>query len=125
MKRADKFLDDNPNYVKCLEVVDNDVLHRLADNELLHFQDSKSFLYKHPLAAQKKFEQECLEDLAALKKKSPEKFICEMTNVTQNIRRINSQIRQKKYKDEEMLRSWEENLMKAEFRLKILAELIK
>jgi hypothetical protein len=48
-----------------------------------------------------------------------------MTNVIQNIRRIKSQIKQKKYKDENMQRSWEENLMRAELRLKILSELIK
>ena len=125
MKRADKFLDDNPSYNKCLEIVDHDILHRQADNELLSFQETKSFLYKHPLAAQKKFEQECIEDLQKLKEKSPEKFIGEMTNVIQNIRRIKSQIKQKKYKDENMQRSWEENLMRAELRLKILSELIK
>lgn len=125
MKRADKFLDNNPTYNQCLEIVDQDILHRLADNELLNFQANKTFLYLHPLAAQKKFEQECIEDLLKLKKKSPEKFIAEMTNVVQNIRRIKSQIRQKKYKDEKMLRSWEENLMRSELRLKILSEILK
>ena len=125
MKRADNFLEDNPSYQKCLEVIENDILHRLADNELLNFQEHKSFLHKHPIAAQKKFEQECIEDLLQLKQISPEKFIAEMTNVMQNTRRIKSQIRQKKYKDENMLRSWEENLMRSELRLKIISELIK
>lgn len=125
MKRADNFLDDNPSYHKCLEVVENDVLNKLADNELKYFQEHKTFLYKHPLAAQKKFEQESLEDLIKLKKTAPLKFINEMTNVTQNVRRIKSQLKNKKYKNEEMKLSWEENLIRANMRLKILAELLK
>lgn len=125
MQVADNFLDDKPSYQKCLEVVEKDVSHRLADNELLHFQEHKFFLYKHPLAAQKKFEQESIEDLTKLKNSNPMQFINEMTNVTQNVRRIKSQIKNKKYKDEAMLLSWEENLMRASMRLKILAELLK
>lgn len=125
MKRADKFLDDNPSYELCKEIVENDILNRQADNELLYFQDHSIFLYKHPLAAAKKFEQECIEDLSALKKADPKKFIEEMTNVVQNIRRIKSQLKQKKYKDENMRLSWEENLLRAELRLKILSELLK
>ena len=124
MKRADNFLDDNPTYAQCLEIVDNDVLNRLADDELLHFQETKTFLYKHPLAAQKKFEQNTLDELMLLKEKNPEKFVTEMVNVVQNVRRIKSQIRQKKFKDDDMLKSWEENLMRAETRLKILSSLI-
>lgn len=125
MQIADKFLDDKPSYKKCLEVVEKDILHRLADNELLHFQEYKTFLYKHPLAAQKKFEQESIEDLTKLKNSNPMQFINEMTNVTQNVRRIKSQLKNKKYKDEAMRLSWEENLLRANMRLKILAELLK
>lgn len=125
MQSADKVLNFKPSYSACLELVEQDILNKLADDELLHFQKNKTFLYKHPVAAQKKFEQDSIEDLRKLKTSNPLQFINEITNINQNIRRIESQIRKKKYRDDDTLRSWEENLMRAKLKREILTEMIK
>lgn len=125
MQSADKVLNFKPSFSVCSELIEQDILNKQADDELLHFQKNKTFLYKHPLAAQKKFEQDSIESLRQLKTSNPLQFINEITNISQNIRRIESQIRKKKYRDDEMLQSWEENLMRAKMKREILTNMIK
>ncbi len=125
MQQFDLTLDNDPSYIKCLAIVEADINHQLAEKELQEFSKNKNFIWKHPIAAQKKFERDTIEDLRKLKSTNILKFIDEITNVRQNLRRIESNIRTKKYKNENELKSWEENLLRAKIRLELLTELIK
>lgn len=125
MQQFDLSLDRDPSYKNCFGIVKADINHQLAENELQEFSKNNTFLWKHPIAAQKKFERDTIEDLKKLKGTNPLKFIDEVTNVRQNIRRIESNIRMKKFKNENELKSWEENLLRGKIRLEILSDLIK
>ncbi|HOG05702.1 MAG TPA: hypothetical protein PK978_05645 [Paludibacter sp.] len=59
-----------------------------------------------------------------MKKENPDAFINEITNITQNIRRIQSNLRNKKYKSKTEKASWEDNLKKAILRKEIIAEIL-
>ncbi|SBV98337.1 hypothetical protein KL86DYS1_12145 [uncultured Dysgonomonas sp.] len=59
-----------------------------------------------------------------MKKEDPAAFLNEITNLNQNIRRITSQINNKKYKDEAEHQSWLDNLEKAKIKRQIIIELI-
>ena len=65
-----------------------------------------------------------LAELYEMKRSSPDAFLKEITNVTQNIRRIKSNINKNKYKDENEKASWEKNLAQAEMREAVLKEII-
>lgn len=125
MQQFDLQLELKPTFETCKTIVEADILNKLADNELLNFQSKNEFLWKHPLASQKKMEMDSIEEMKKLKTHNPLKFINEITNITQNIRRIESNIRNKKFKDPQTLQSWEENLMRAKMKLNILTDLLK
>lgn len=59
-----------------------------------------------------------------MRKNQPEKFQNEITNLNQNIRRIESNIRHKKYKDANTLESWKTNLELAKEKQKIINNLL-
>ena len=59
-----------------------------------------------------------------MRKKQPEKFQNEITNLNQNILRIESNIRHKKYKDANTLESWKTNLELAKEKQKIINNLL-
>jgi len=116
-------LDDQPEL--SLEMVELDNRNRQAHKELQLYNDHKTFLYKHPIVAQRKQYDDQIAELYELKRTDPEAFMKEITNTTQNIRRIKSNINKKKYKDENEKQSWEKNLFQAETRETVLKEIIK
>ena len=59
-----------------------------------------------------------------MQKNKPEEFVESIVNNEQNIRRIASDIKQKKFKDEAQKESWENNLERAKLRKKIIADLV-
>jgi len=122
MQEIDVLLDDNPDL--SIEMVELDNRNRQAHAELEAFSKHKVFAYKHPLVVQRKQYDDMLSELYELKRMDPGAFINEITNVTQNIRRIQSNINKKKYKSEEERQSWEQNLSRAETRKKVLEEVI-
>ena len=59
-----------------------------------------------------------------MRKNQQEEFQKEITNLNQNIRRIESNIRNKKYKDAATLESWERNLEVSREKKKIISNLL-
>lgn len=123
MQEIHFILDDHPEL--SLEMVKLDNRNRLANAELQAYSTHKVFAYKHPLTIQKKQYDDMLSELYELKRSDPGALINEITNVTQNIRRIQSNIKKMKYKSDEEKQSWEQNLFRAETRKKVLEEVIR
>jgi hypothetical protein len=122
MQEIDVLLDTHPDLA--LEMVELENRNRQANKELQLYNDHKIFLYKHSITAQRKQYEDQLTELYELKRNSPEALIKEITNVTQNIRRIKSNLNKQKYKSEEEKQSWEQNLFRAETRETVLKEII-
>jgi len=122
MREIDVLLDEHPELA--LEMVEMDNRNRMAQKELQLYNDHNTFLYKHSIVEQRKQYDDRLAELYEMKRTSPDAFLKEITNVTQNIRRIKSNINKKKYKDENEKASWEKNLSQAETREAVLKEII-
>ncbi|MPN03178.1 hypothetical protein SDC9_150403 [bioreactor metagenome] len=122
MQEIDVLLDDKPEL--SIEMVELDNRNRQAHAELEAFSKHRVFAYKHPLVVQRKQYDEMLSELYELKRTDPAALINEITNVTQNIRRIQSNINKKKFKSDEERQSWKQNLSRAETRKKVLEEVI-
>jgi hypothetical protein len=122
MREIDALLDTQPELAR--EMIEYDHRNRQAHKELQLYNDHKTFLYKHPIVSHRKAYEEQFAELYELKRANPNTFINEITNVTQNIRRIQSNLNKQKYKSTEEKQSWEQNLSRAEIRKKILEEVI-
>ncbi|MDR2129598.1 MAG: hypothetical protein LBP56_00270 [Odoribacteraceae bacterium] len=125
MKKISDLLDKKPTAALCQEMVSCDILNKQAHLELSSYNSTGIFAHVHPLVIEHKEKTNLLTSLQELRAHDPEGFLQEVTNTTQNIRRIESNIRQKKYKDEATLISWQKNLEYAKFKQKILASLIR
>jgi hypothetical protein len=122
MQEIDILIDDQPEL--SLEMVELDNRNRQAHAELKAYNDHKVFVYKHPIVTRRKQYDDMLSELYELKRTDPGALINEITNVTQNIRRIQSNLKKQKYKSSEEKESWEQNLYRAETRKKVLEEVI-
>jgi hypothetical protein len=122
MQEIDVLIDDSPNL--SIELIQNEIQNRLAHNELQSYNDTHRFLYKHPFAIRSKERSNQYDELLKLKRENTEGFLSEITNVTQNIRRIESQIKQQKYKDADTLVSWRQNLERAKTRYSLICLII-
>ena len=122
MQEIAVLLDEQPELA--MKMVELDNRNRQAHKELQLYNDHKTFLYKHPIVANRKQYDDQIAELYELKRTNPDAFIKEITNVTQNIRRIQSNLNKKKFKSEEEKQSWEQNLSRAEIRKKVLEEII-
>lgn len=122
MQEIDVLIDTHPELAA--ELIALDIRNQQAHHELQSFNDTGKFLSVHSLVQSRAFEQKQHTDLSALKSENPDLFLSEITNIVQNIRRIESNIRTKKYKSEEELQSWNENLERAKLRVKILKDIL-
>jgi hypothetical protein len=122
MQEIHKILDDQPSYAR--EMVDNDIRNLQAHQELQAYNDHQIFLYRHPFTRTRQYYDQNLADLYQLKTTNPEAFLRQIANIRQNIRRIESAIRKKKYKSETELQSWQQNLANAETKNQILLEIL-
>ena len=122
MQEIDVLLDTQPELA--MEMVELDNRNRKAHKELQLYNDHKTFLYKHPIIARRKQYDDQLAELYELKRNDPGALMNEITNVTQNIRRIRSNLNKKKYKSNEEKQSWEENLSRSQTRETVLKEII-
>ena len=122
MQEIDVLLDDKPEL--SLEMVELDNRNRQAHAELQAYNNHKVFVYKHPIVTQRKQYDDMLSELYELKRTNPGALINEITNATQNIRRIQSNLTKQKFKSPEEKESWEQNLSRAETRKKVLEEVI-
>jgi hypothetical protein len=123
MQEIAVLLEDQPEL--SMEMVELDNRNRQAHKELQLYNDHKAFLYKHPIASRRKQYDDQIAELYALKRSDPASFLKEITNTTQNIRRIKSNLNKQKYKSEEEKQSWESNLFRAETREIILKKIIE
>jgi len=123
MQEIDVLLDDKPELSK--ELVELDNRNRQAHKELQVYNDTGNFVFKHPLALKKKHYEDSYSELIAMKRTKPSTFMKEVTNVTQNIRRIKSRLKNGKYKSDEEKQAWEDNLLRAEIRMTVLKEIIR
>ena len=98
--------------------------NRQAHAELKAYNDCKVFVNKHPIVTQRKQYDDMLSELYEMKRTNPRALINEIANVTQNIRRIQSNLNKQKFKTDEEKQSWEQNLSRAETRKKVLEEVI-
>jgi hypothetical protein len=123
MQEIDILLDEKPELA--IETVTLDRRNRQAHKELQSFNDTASFLYKHPFVVKKKLYNDLYAELTQLRRTDPASFLNEIANVTQNIRRIQSNLNKKKYKSQEEKTSWEQNLEKAIIRKNAIEDIIK
>ena len=122
MQEIDFIIDDQPD--KAPELVKLAIRNKQAHQELQSFNDTKQFQYVHRLTIDARYQETQYEELRKLKRENPEGFLSEITNLNQNIRRIESQIRKKKYKDETEHQSWEDNLRRAKIKRQIIIGLM-
>ena len=122
MREIAVLLDDQPEL--SMEMVELDNRNRQAHKELQLYNDHKTFLYKHPIVAKRKQYDDQIAELYELKRSNPDALLKEITNTTQNIRRIKSNLNKQKYKSAEEKQSWEDNLSRAEIRETVLKEII-
>ena len=122
MQEIDVLLDDQPELSKDMVLLDE--RNRQAHKELASFNETGQFVNKHPFVIKKRQYKDSYTELVELKRTNPSAFLHEITNVTQNIRRIRSQLKTKKYKSHEEKQSWELNLEKALIRKQVIEEII-
>lgn len=117
-------LDASPTYDLCAEMVECDILQLQAHKELCSYNDSHCFVEVHPLVKSQSRVTEIKKELIQLRKENPDAFFKEIANVTQNIRRIESNIRQKKYSSAAVLESWKNNLQTTRLKQTIITKLL-
>jgi hypothetical protein len=122
MQEIDFLLDQKPDL--SMELILTAERNLQAHKELKSFNDAGKFVYKHPFVIEKKHYKDSYKELLELKQTQPAAFLKEITNVTQNIRRINSQLKKKKYKSEDERLAWELNLKKAVIRKQALEDIV-
>ena len=120
MGKLDKVLDQDPSLDNVRQMVSDDERNRLAFLELGHFNKIGTFLYKHPILKKHKLSN----DLDAMRKASPDRFMSEMVNADKNITRYRSMIKNNKYRDTEECTTWEGHIKDMSEKLDIMKGLI-
>lgn len=118
MKSIHEVIDEHPE--KSGQMVANDNSNYLAFLELSNYENTGRFLYLHPILIGYKQENE----LDALRKANPARFMQEMINAEKSITRYNSLIKNQKYKNEEELTSWQNKISLYEHKLDVMQQLI-
>lgn len=118
MQEIDAFIDNEPSFAK--ELVLLRIRNQNAHKELQTYNDTQKFAYVHELTQKATIKSSLLQELKELQQNNPDQFLTEITNTQQNIRRISSNINNKKYKSEKEKQGWQENLKQAELKLEIL-----
>lgn len=123
MEDINQKIDDNPSLSSSF--VEADIRNVQAQRELESYNNTGNFLGKHPLVADFLYKRQTNDELRILKKDNPSKFVADVTNLQQNIRRIKSNIARKKYRTEEELKGWQENLLRAEIKLELIMDILR
>jgi len=120
MSNLDVTLDKEPTLDNVRRMVNDDERNHLAFQELEHFSVTGTFLYLHPILKHHKL----TNDLDALRKASPERFMNEMVNADKNITRYRSQLKNQKYRDDKERQAWEGHIKVMAEKLDIMKRLI-
>ena len=111
-------LEEDPD--KAGQMVANDLSNHLAFVELSNYNEHGRFLYKHPILAAYKIENE----LEKLRKVNPAGFMTDLVNADKNVTRYRSQLKNKKYKNEVERQSWLRLIEEYTTKLVVMKELI-
>ena len=111
---------DSANDEQMHQYTDADFRNHIAHLELKHFEQHKTFLFKHPLLLQFKLENE----LRTLKTVNPRKFIQEITNTSKNITRYQSQITNNRFKNEEEKQNWLDIIKECNMKISVIQTII-
>ncbi|MDR1544764.1 MAG: hypothetical protein LBS50_10255 [Prevotellaceae bacterium] len=122
MQEIDTLIDENPNLAA--ELVELDIRNAQAHRELASYNETKKFIGEHPITQNFLIAKRNQEELKILRTQSPIKLMNEITNLQQNIRRVESNINTKKYKSNDEHRAWLENLQRLKIKQEVLAKLI-
>jgi hypothetical protein len=122
LQDIDTLIDEKPELSS--ELIDLDIRNQQAHRELQTYNDTKKFANEHQLVIDFNIRKTALSDLKFLRKTSPQKFLNEITNLQQNIRRVESKINTKKYKSDEELKTWTENLNRLKIKRDLIADII-
>jgi hypothetical protein len=120
MARTDHLLDRDPSLDNIKQMISDDIRNRLAFQELEHYQKHGRFLYKHPLLK----DQKLIDELDQMRKTDPERFMNELVNADKSISRYQSQLKNKKYKNDEEKLAWQELIRQYKVKLGIMKRLI-
>lgn len=119
MVELDSVIEDRPELA--IEMVRADIAERQAHDELVSYNASGSFLFIHPITAQRREYDAILNEIRGLKKSKPAILLSEITNLVQNIRRIKSSIKTGNTKN---IDAAKENLRRAELRKSVLEKVL-
>ena len=105
MRSLDTALDNNPTAAQVIEMAESRIRNLQAHKELQSFNDSGTWLYKHPLIIHMS-ERFQLEEL---RRRNPEQFLKEYANCAYNVKRYASFIKnnariEKRAQDKENLK---------------------
>lgn len=121
MRDLNPLLDKDPHLVD--EFVSLDIRNHQAQIELEHYSSDRRFLGIHPITQRRNASIKAVSHAKELKSKDKDSYVREIANTQQNIRRIKSNLRLKKYRSEQERESWQHNLERAEDKLRILSQL--
>ena len=123
MEDINQKIDDNPSLSSSF--VEADIRNVQAQRELESYNNTGNFIGKHPLVTDFLYKRQTNDELRSLKRDNPAKFVTEVANLQQNIRRIKSNIARKKYRTEEELKGWQENFLRAEIKLELIMDILR
>ena len=123
MKDMDTTLDDNPALVSAF--IDLDIRNAQAHRELTAYNNTGRFIGEHPLVRDYLGKVRESDRLRRLRSSQPDELLRQIANTKQNIRRIESNIRRKKYRSEQELESWNNNLANAKSKLDIMSKTLQ
>lgn len=121
LTRLDAELDHTINNRNVSEFVRNDIRNQQAFMELEHYSKHQTFLYIHPLTKHRKLTNE----LDALRKAAPQRFMTELVNADKSITRYKSLIKNGKAKDTEEQQKWKDIIEQYQEKLDIMRSLIQ
>lgn len=121
LTRLDAELEDTINNSNVADFVRNDIRNQQAFMELEHYSKHQTFLYTHPLTKHRQLTNE----LDALRKAAPQRFMTELVNADKSITRYKSLIKNGKAKDTEEKQKWQDIIEQYQEKLDIMRSLIQ
>ena len=123
MEDINQKIDDNPSLSSSF--VEADIRNVQAQRELESYNNTGNFIGKHPLVIDFFYRRQTNDELRSLKRDNPAKFVTDVANLQQNIRRIKSNIARKKYRTGEELKGWQDNLLRSEIKLELIMDILR
>ena len=123
MLELDLIVDKNTS--KAIDLVEARIRNKQADDELLSYNSSGTFLNQHPFVKSRTFFRSQYDELLSLSKNDPDKFIKETININKSISRYELYIKENRAKTPEQLEKWKNHLIRFQARKNIVADILK